>query len=149
MMSDPGCRGETPDVIEAAGKVLSLDGDYAVVEISEKGCGRCDEPGGCGGVHLNQALGSTPRTFRVLNRRGARIGEGVIVVIAADALRRGALLGYGLPVVCVFVGSGLGYWASGNYGSIAGAVVGLFVSWAVMRFSGLARTSADLQPEIK
>ena len=37
---------------ETKGTITALDGDYALVRIADAGCGRCHEPGGCGGVNI-------------------------------------------------------------------------------------------------
>ena len=36
------------------GVVRSLDGENAIVEPDQGGCGRCHEKGGCGGQQLTQ-----------------------------------------------------------------------------------------------
>ena len=49
----------------------------ALVEIEQGGCGRCHEPGGCGGQQLTQMFCSTPKTYRVANEIGAGVGDRV------------------------------------------------------------------------
>ena len=80
-------------MIEARGKIAAIDGDYALVSISDTGCGRCHEAGGCGGNNLTQMLCTSPKTYRVLNPRQARVGDSVVVVVAEKSVFRGAVGG--------------------------------------------------------
>ena len=69
----------------------------ALVEVEQGGCGRCHEPGGCGGQQLTQMFCSTPKTYRVANEIGAGVGDRVTIAIAADSVRRTANLAYVQP----------------------------------------------------
>ena len=52
---------------DAWGTVTAVDDQHASIHMDEIGCGRCGEPGGCGGKHLGKLLCGTPRTVRVRN----------------------------------------------------------------------------------
>lgn len=135
---------------EAKGVVTALDGAYAEVRMDEVGCGRCHEEGGCGGTNLATMLCRTPRVFRVLNPGGTQIGDHVTVVVAAGAVRRTALLAYGLPLAALFLGAFVGSAFLGDLAAIAGALVGLLGGWgvahAVQRGRGL---DVQSQPYIR
>ena len=66
-------------MIETQATVTALEGDYALVEASQGGCGRCHEQGGCGGNNASQLFCHGPRHFRVLNPLGVKVGEKVVV----------------------------------------------------------------------
>lgn len=114
--------------------VRALDGDDAIVEVEQGGCGRCHEKGGCGGQHLTQMMCSGPKSYRVGNPEKAAIGENVTVAIAAGAVRRTANLAYGLPIIGMIGGAMLGLRVAGNPGAILGCVAGLFGAWLFARW---------------
>ncbi len=138
-------------MIEARGKIAAIDGDYALVSISDTGCGRCHEAGGCGGNNLTQMLCTSPKTYRVLNPRQARVGDSVVVVVAEKSVFRGAVAAYGLPLLALLAGALIGLALAGEAGAIIGAVGGLFFSWCFLRMSGKWRNGddPDSQPFIK
>lgn len=133
---------------EVRGTVSALDGDHALVRITGEGCGRCHEPGGCGGGHLTQAFCSSPKIYRVLNSREAKPGEEVVVIIRDRALFRSAIAGYGLPLLGLFLGAALGL-GFGEAVSMIGAGGGLFVAFCVQRIRRDIFPGPDCEPRIK
>lgn len=119
--------------IEATGTVAQVDGDYAVVTMDQTGCGRCHEDGGCGGNNLGNLLCRTPRSVRVANPGHARVGDRVHIAVADGALRRGAMLAYGVPLLALLAGALAGSTAGGESGAIVGALGGLSAAWLVLR----------------
>ncbi|MEI7613047.1 MAG: SoxR reducing system RseC family protein [Betaproteobacteria bacterium] len=137
-------------MIDAKGIVTSVEGDYAIVQMDEAGCGRCHEDGGCGGHNLGKMLCSTPKTFRVLNSGNASAGDHIAVSIDAGAIRQSALLAYGLPLLCLFVGAFSGLFFLGETGAIGGSIVGLVGAWGGLRYTQQRKTaSLHAQPHIK
>lgn len=114
--------------------VRSVDGDQALVEVEQGGCGRCHEKGGCGGQHLTQMFCSGPKTYRVDNLVAASVGERVTVAIAAGSVRRTANLAYGVPLLSVLIGATLGTQIGGDLGAVLGAGGGLVLSVFYVRF---------------
>ncbi|MDR0440471.1 MAG: SoxR reducing system RseC family protein [Candidatus Accumulibacter sp.] len=117
---------------ETTGTVVTLDGDHAFVRIQGEGCGRCHEPGGCGG-NLAQTFCLSPRVYRVRNPRGAKPGEVVVVVIRDRTLFRCVVAGYVLPLLGLFLGAALGLKFAGESGSMIGAASGLMATWGGQR----------------
>jgi sigma-E factor negative regulatory protein RseC len=105
--------------------VRSLDGDEALVEVESGGCGRCHEPGGCGGQQLTQMFCSGPKSYRVANPHGANVGDQVTVGIAPGTVRRTANLAYGLPLTATIVGAAIGTPLAGDLGAMLGALLGI------------------------
>lgn len=132
---------------ETKGTVTALVGDYAFVSINGEGCGRCHEPGGCGGSNLSQMLCVSPKVYRVLNSGRATVGDSVIIVVGDRALFRSALVGYGLPLLGVFLGGFLGLKLAGELGSMIGAACGLLLSWCVQRLQLLRNCGIDRESE--
>lgn len=120
---------------EAQGKVTALDGAYAIVATEpENGCGRCHESGGCGGANISRMMcSSAPRTWRVLNPRGAKIGDDVTIAVADGAIGAGAFVVYVVPLVMLLLGAILGAALAGDAGAISGAMIGLLAGVLVMR----------------
>lgn len=131
------------------GVVRALDGEDAIVEVEQGGCGRCHEKGGCGGQHLTQMLCAGPKTYRVRNPEMLGVGERVTVAIAAGAVRRSANLAYVLPVVAVIGGALSGLQLGGDAGAIIGAAAGLSGAWLIMRREMRPGTgNSDIRPYI-
>ncbi|MFC5301108.1 SoxR reducing system RseC family protein [Azospira restricta] len=114
---------------ETRGIVTARDGDYAIVRTEDSGCGRCHESGGCGGVRVSQALCTSPREWRVLNPRGAAVGEEVRIAVSDGAIGASALLIYVQPLGALLGGAILGSLLAGEAGAIGGGAVGLLLSW--------------------
>ncbi len=114
---------------ETTGTVSALDGDYAVVETGQEGCGRCHEKGGCGGANIGQMFCTAPKNWRVLNPRGAKVGEQVRIAVVDGAVSATATLVYVLPLALLFSGALIGTVFAAESGAIAGALVGLVLAW--------------------
>jgi sigma-E factor negative regulatory protein RseC len=132
---------------EMKGTVTTLDGDHAWVRIPEEGCGRCQEPGGCGGGHLARAFCAPSRVYRVRNPSGARLGEEVTVMVRDRTLFRGAVAGYVLPLLGLFLGAALGREFAGETGSMAGAAAGLATAWGIQRMQQVQHFLLGPDPE--
>lgn len=118
---------------ERVARVVSVEGDDAFIQI-EAGCGRCHEPGGCGGVSFSRIFSRAVPLYRVRNSCGARSGERVRVVMPAGALTRQAMLAYGLPLGGLLLGAVLGDMATGSDGgALGGGGLGLFLGWLALR----------------
>ncbi|MDR3300754.1 MAG: SoxR reducing system RseC family protein [Candidatus Accumulibacter sp.] len=138
-------------MIETTGTVTALDGDHALVRVAGGGCGRCHEPGGCGGAHLTQIFCASAKNYRVLNPRGAKPGEEVVVAIPDRVLLRGAVAGYAVPLLGLFMGAALGLGLAGETGSMIGAAGGLALAWGLQktRWARDILLGPDAEPRIK
>lgn len=114
---------------ETTGTVSAIEGDYAIVKTGEGGCGRCHEKGGCGGANIGQMFCAAPKTWRVLNPRGAAVGEQVRIAVGDGAVSSAAMLIYLLPLLLLVGGALLGTVLAAELGGIAGAVSGLVLAW--------------------
>lgn len=115
-------------MIDAHGTIISNDGDYAIVQMDETGCGRCHESGGCGGNNIGRMLCVSPRNFRVLNPKRLSVGGRVTVAVAEGSVRRSAAIAYVFPLLTLFLGAFCGFFVAGDIGAIAGALGGLLLS---------------------
>jgi sigma-E factor negative regulatory protein RseC len=140
---------DTPGV-DASGTITALDGGYATVLMDETGCGRCHEPGGCGGNNIGKMFCHSPRTFHLANPGNLGVGDRVSVAIAEGAVQRSAMLAYGVPLLALFVGALGGSAVAGEMGAIVGAISGLFCAWLGLRFAqGRGKPDLRLQPYIR
>ncbi len=114
--------------------VRALDGQDAIVEVAQGGCGRCHEEGGCGGQHLTQMFCSSPKTYRAENSLGAQVGETVTVAVAPGSVRQTANLAYGLPLLAIIFGAALGTRLGADAGGMLGAGVGLVIALGYVRY---------------
>lgn len=122
-------------MIDASGTIIAIDGDHAIIRMDEAGCGRCQEPGGCGGNPLSQVFCRAPRTFRVRNPGNSAVGSRVTVVIAEGSVRRSAMLAYGVPLLALFFGASCGSAVAGEAGAIIGSLCGLSCAWLALRYA--------------
>ena len=112
-----------------------------LVEVQEqRGCGRCHEPGGCGGQQLTQIFCSTPKTYRVANAIGAVVGDRVTIAISAGSVRRSANLAYVLPLTATIAGAVLGMLLGDDPGAMLGGLAGLLVAFLHVRHRAAAGT---------
>lgn len=118
---------------DAWGTITAVDGEQATIRMDDVGCGRCREPGGCGGAHLGHLLCPTPRTFQVANPTRRGVGERVRVGVGDGSLGRSALHAYGVPLLALLGGALFGSVLAGEAGAMAGALVGLLIGWLGLR----------------
>lgn len=117
-------------MIELNAVVTAVENGYVVVEAASQGCGRCHEPGGCGGVSLGAMLCSSPRQLRVRNglTLPVHVGDSIDIGVADGVLRRGALAAYVAPLAGLLAGALLGGMI-GETWAVAGSLAGLGGGW--------------------
>lgn len=122
-------------VIEAPGVVERIDGDSAWVRLTEiqGGCGRCHEPGGCGGARIAHAFGRPDSVFRVDVDDAVQVGQPVLLVADEGAALGAAMVSYGASTLLVLLSVGLGTWLVGETGAVAGLLIALTGSVAMIR----------------
>jgi sigma-E factor negative regulatory protein RseC len=120
--------------ITVRGVVRTLDGDDALVEVEQGGCGRCHEEGGCGGQQLTQMFCSGPKSYRAENTIGADVGDRVVVATSPGSIRRTANLAYGMPLLGAIGGALAGMYLGGDAGAMLGAAGGLIMALGYVRF---------------
>jgi len=96
-------------MMEELGTVVETDGDHAWVAMERRSaCAACATRSGCSGGVLGDLFGRRPVGLRALNRVGARPGERVVVAVAEEAVRAGALAAYAVPLLGLLAGAGAG-----------------------------------------
>ncbi len=132
-------------MIEAPGIVERVQDGAVWVRLTEQqtGCGRCHEPGGCGGARIAHALGKPNDVFKIEMASELSVGEAVRLVADERAALKAGLLAYGLPTVGAIVGAAVGTSVGGQPGAPWGLVVGLVVAIALVRRASSARKWSD------
>lgn len=100
-------------MIEETAMVVATEGEFAWVETQrQSACGSCSASKGCGTATLSKVLGQRRTRVRALNRANAETGDTVLIGIQENALVRGSLAMYAMPLVLMLgaalVGHGLG-----------------------------------------
>lgn len=127
--------------MQVKGVVQRLDAGYVWVDVSvAQGCGRCHEPGGCGGVNLANPLAPRSRSVRVINDIEAQPGEAVDVVIDDRVPLQAALYVYGWPVLGVIAGAVCGAVAALNGNTDLSAALGALGGGVVAAVWGRKRS---------
>ena len=125
--------------MEARARILRIENGQAWVKLSGKqgGCGRCDEPGGCGSMQISHAFGMPRDEFAMPVDSRFAVGDAVVIRIPDGAPLRAALVSYGLGTLLLLVGaapaSPAGGADRGDAWGLAGAVAGLALAWGVNR----------------
>ncbi len=104
-------------MIEESGRVISTDGEFAWVETERtSACSSCSANKGCGTGALSKVYGRRFSRVKALNNINAEPGEMVVIGLVEDALVRGSLAVYGLPLLSLFLMALLGEAVATEFG---------------------------------
>lgn len=138
-------------MIEESGRVVALESGAVWVEtLRRSGCGRCDEPGGCGNGALVRRAREKAGHVRALTDQQLAVGDEVLVGVPEQAMLRGTLLIYVLPVLSLVSGAVLGAaLVPGDAGTALGLLAGLVAGFAAVRMlSSRAARDPAVQPVV-
>lgn len=141
-------------MIEVDAEVVALEDGRALVRTRPRsgGCGRCNEPGGCGAAKISSMFQKESVELWLPNDAGAQVGERVKVCVAEDASLNAALLGYLIPVLGIVLGAGTGVFLGGANASdghaLVGALAGLLAGVLLSRSLG-RRSVATPEPVLQ
>lgn len=119
---------------QVVGVVRECDNKGRVwIEVEQSGCGRCSEPGGCGGVSIGQPLCSRKKRFCLADTLGLKPGDEVVVGIPDKVLLLSATAVYLVPLALGLVAAVAAHSVFGGSGSsltdLAGFIGGLSAGW--------------------
>lgn len=142
-------------MIETQARILEIEAGAALVEpIKPSGCSACGtQGGGCGADRIGQVFTLRSKNYRVLDPRGSKVGEAVVIGVADGAVLRGSGAVYLLPLLLVFAGAILASHfaplANSDAWSILGAATGFALgTFWLFWFSRRAARDARFQPVI-
>ena len=91
-------------MIEEQAQVVDISGDLLVLQAQTKSsCGSCAAKKGCGTSVLSKVVGRKFTRFQAENSVEAKVGDTVIVGISEQALLRGSLMMYIIPIMGMLV----------------------------------------------
>jgi len=91
-------------MIEEQAEVVAINGDQLVLQAqTQSACGSCSASQGCGTSLLSKVVGRKFTRFQAINNVNARVGDFVVVGIPEDALLKGSLVMYVVPVFAMMI----------------------------------------------
>ncbi len=91
-------------MIEESATVVAVDGHFAWVENERaSSCNSCAANKGCGTATLQKVMGQKRTQLKAINQAQARVGERVVIGVQEQALLKGSLYAYILPLLLLFV----------------------------------------------
>jgi sigma-E factor negative regulatory protein RseC len=92
-------------MIQERARVVAVGEGYAWVETQRQtSCGACSVNKGCGTAALAKVLGQRRTRIYVLSQIPLKVGDEVIIGIAEQALLKGSLAVYLVPLLALFAG---------------------------------------------
>ncbi len=87
-------------MIEEQAQVVEIIGSQLVLQAqTQSACGSCSASKGCGTSVLSKVVGRKFTRFQVENNIDAEVGDTVVVGISEDALLRGSMVMYIIPIL--------------------------------------------------
>ncbi|MFL0803103.1 MAG: SoxR reducing system RseC family protein [Agarilytica sp.] len=135
-------------MLKETGTVVAVDEDGVWVEtLQQSTCAKCSAKQGCGQQLLNKLSPSHNMTFiKALYTDASKRhiwvnGDTAVLGVNENALVFAALLAYGLPILLMMLGIGVGgYWSgtlSNDLHTVFGALVGLIIGGVIVKLHGL------------
>jgi sigma-E factor negative regulatory protein RseC len=126
-------------LIESPARIRRIEGDIAwVVSEAPSSCGACGGKG-CGSSVFARVWHADAAEYPVANPIHASAGEAVVIGLPDGALLHAALASYGMPLVMLLVGAGIGGQFFGEPGAIIGGLSGLAIAALWIRLSSRLR----------
>jgi len=103
-------------MIEEKAFIIEIHDDIAWVETQRKStCSTCQVKKACGTSVLQKVLGNKRTRLQVLNPKHFDVGDEVVLGLQENALIKGSLILYALPLLMMFAFAILGYVAFSLY----------------------------------
>jgi len=144
-------------MLEEKAIIVRTEQDYAWVETQrQSSCGSCNVNKGCGTTVLQKVLGNKRTFLKALNQHQYGVGDTVVLGLQENALIKGSLLMYGLPLVFMFgfaiLGAGIFFlyqWQYTETAKILFSLTGLAAGFlAISRMSNNINQNVDFQAVI-
>lgn len=144
-------------MIEESAQVVRIDEDGVWVETQRRStCSGCAAEKGCGTAVLSKVLGNRRTQIRVLADMPLAVGDQVLIGIGEQALVRGSLAVYAVPLLLLLLGAllgrlggGSGLWHNAEAASLLLGLGGLAAGllW-LKRFTRHIQDDRDYQPVV-
>ena len=91
-------------MIEENAQVIEIQGNRLLLQVQrQSACGSCSASRGCGTSLLSKVVGQKFSRFQADNSVNAAIGDTVVVAVAEDALIKGSVVMYIVPILGMFI----------------------------------------------
>jgi len=91
-------------MIEEQAQVVEIKGDVLLLQAqTQTACGSCAANKGCGTSLLSKVVGRKFTHFQADNNVNAKVGDIVVVGISEDALLKGSMVMYVIPIMAMLV----------------------------------------------
>jgi sigma-E factor negative regulatory protein RseC len=144
-------------MIEESAQVVRIDENGVWVETRRRStCSGCAAEKGCGTAVLSKVLGNRRTQIRVLADMPLAVGDQVVIGIGEQALVRGSLAVYAVPLLVLLLGAvlgrlgaGSGLWHDAEAASLLLGLGGLAAGllW-LKRFTRHIQDDRDYQPVV-
>ena len=142
-------------MLEETAQVVRIKGDEVWVETQRRSsCDSCSAEKGCGTATLSRVLGNRRNLVRVLSAIPLVVGDQVVIGIREEALVRGSLAVYAVPILLLLLGALIGelgaaqfIWENAEFASVTLGVSGLIAGlvW-LKRFTRRIQNDPNFQP---
>ncbi|MEA3243134.1 MAG: SoxR reducing system RseC family protein [Pseudomonadota bacterium] len=144
-------------MLEEIAQVVRINGNEVWVETQRRSsCSSCSAEKGCGTATLSKVLGNRRNVVRVLSAMPLRVGDQVVIGIREQALVRGSLAVYAVPILLLLLGGLIGelgaeqfIWENAEFASVTLGISGLIAGlvW-LKRFTRRIRNDPNFQPVV-
>jgi sigma-E factor negative regulatory protein RseC len=144
-------------MLEETAQVVRINGNEVWVETQRRSsCSSCSAEKGCGTATLSKVLGNRRNVVRVLSAMPLRVGDLVVIGIREQALVRGSLAVYAVPILLLLLGGLIGelgaeqfIWENAEFASVTLGISGLIAGlvW-LKRFTRRIRNDPNFQPVV-
>lgn len=144
-------------MLEEKAQVVRVDGGEVWVETRRSSsCGSCSAQKGCGTATLSKVLGARRNIVRVLSDIPLVVGDQVVIGIREQALVRGSLAVYAVPILLLLLGGLMGelgarqfLWDNAELASMVLGISGLAAGLLWLRaFTRRIRNDQAYQPVV-
>jgi len=138
-------------MIQEQAKVISIEGDHAIVEINrQSGCQSCELSGACGTGSLGRLLGHRQKPIAVPNRLKLKSGDKVLLRLPEQSLLISGFMVYLLPLIFLFGFAMLTevLFNSQDWLNVVSALVGLFSGFRLSSRLLSKNLSQKLEPQV-
>ena len=144
-------------MLEETAQVVRIKGDEVWVETQRRSsCASCSAEKGCGTATLSKVLGNRRNVVRVLSAIPLGVGDQVVIGIREEALVRGSLAVYAVPILLLLLGGLIGelgakqfIWQNAEFASVTLGISGLIAGlvW-LKRFTRRIQNDPNFQPVV-
>lgn len=144
-------------MLEETAQVVRIRGEEVWVETQRRSsCDSCAAEKGCGTATLSKVLGNRRNVVRVLSAIPLGVGDRVVIGIREQALVRGSLAVYAVPILLLLLGGLLGelgaqqfIWENAELASVTLGISGLIAGLAwLRRFTRRIQNDSNFQPVV-